>query len=116
LLEAHTAVGAYDLLKRLQDEDLGTHPPVAYRALDFLVKHGLAHKIEHLNAYVACSHPHSHQTPVILICEQCETVAEIHVPQDTSALEQAASENGFTITRAVQEARGLCPECRGAVA
>ena len=56
LLSEHRALGAYDLLARLSDEGLGSQPPVAYRALDFLVKAGFAHKIEALNAYLACAH------------------------------------------------------------
>ncbi|MEL6691127.1 MAG: transcriptional repressor, partial [Pseudomonadota bacterium] len=53
LLEEHHALGAYDVLDRLRDEGLGSQPPVAYRALEFLVKEGLAHRIERLNAFVA---------------------------------------------------------------
>ncbi len=57
LLQEHVALGAYAILERLRQEGLGSQPPVAYRALDFLVKHGFVHKIERLNAFVACSHP-----------------------------------------------------------
>ena len=51
LLQQHKAMGAYDILARLESEGLGSQPPVAYRALDFLVSNGFAHKIEGLNAY-----------------------------------------------------------------
>ncbi len=44
LLEAHRAMGAYDVLQRLATEGFGNQPPVAYRALDFLVEQGLAHR------------------------------------------------------------------------
>ena len=40
LLEAHRAMGAYDVLQRLAAEGFGNQPPVAYRALEFLVEHG----------------------------------------------------------------------------
>ncbi|OIP83791.1 MAG: Fur family transcriptional regulator, partial [Rhodobacterales bacterium CG2_30_65_12] len=68
LLETHSAMGAYDVLERLAAEGFGHQPPVAYRALDFLVEHGLAHRIQRLNAFTACTHPggHSH-APVFLI-------------------------------------------------
>ena len=55
LLEAHEAMGAYDVLARLAAEGLGSKPPVAYRALGFWVEQGLVHRIEKLNAYVACA-------------------------------------------------------------
>lgn len=45
LLERHRALGAYEVLERLAAEGLGKQPPVAYRALEFLVENGLAHRI-----------------------------------------------------------------------
>jgi Fur family zinc uptake transcriptional regulator len=58
LLQDHRALGAYSILDRLREEGFGSQPPVAYRALDFLVANGLAHKIERLNAFIACVHTH----------------------------------------------------------
>ena len=57
LLENHKALGAYDVLARLGAEGFGNQPPVAYRALEFLVEQGLAHRIQRLNAFTACTHP-----------------------------------------------------------
>ena len=57
LLESHRAMTAYELLDRLREAGLGGQPPVAYRALDFLVEHGFAHRIERLGAFVACARP-----------------------------------------------------------
>ena len=70
LLAEHRALGAYDILGHLSAEGLGAQPPVAYRALDFLVKAGLAHRIEALNAYIACSHVGADHTPAFLICRK----------------------------------------------
>ena len=77
LLEAHEALGAYDVLARLSAEGLGSKPPVAYRALGFLVDNGLAHRIEKLNAYVACTHPGEAHDAAFMICRSCGTVAEV---------------------------------------
>ena len=44
--------------------------------LDFLVAHGFAHKIERLNAFVACLHPDDGHRPAFLICRGCRTVVE----------------------------------------
>ncbi|PWE31322.1 Fur family transcriptional regulator [Maritimibacter sp. 55A14] len=114
LLEAHAATGAYDVLARLSDEGLGTQPPVAYRALDFLVDHGFAHRIRRLNAFTACMHPGERHDPAFLICRGCDTVAEADTAAVRGALDQAAGDAGFTVERAVIEAVGLCPACRGA--
>lgn len=111
LLEEHRALGAYEILDRLRDENLGSQPPVAYRALDFLTKHGFVHKIERLNAFIACAHPHDVHTPAFLICRECNSVAEAETDLTQGRLAQIASATGFSIERAILEAEGLCPNC-----
>ena len=112
LLEAHRALGAYEVLDRLAAEGYGRQPPVAYRALDFLVSNGLAHRIQRLNAYVACLHPAEVHAPVFLICRVCDAVAEAPGGRVRAALEAGAAEAGFAVERASVEAVGLCPTCR----
>jgi Fur family zinc uptake transcriptional regulator len=114
LLQEHRALGAYDILDRLRDEGLGSQPPVAYRALDFLVKNGFAHKIERLNAFVACTHPGEVHAASFLICRACDSVAETQREPSKGQLGAAAREAGFVIERAVVEAEGLCPKCQRA--
>ena len=111
LLHEHRALGAYDILDRLREEGLGSQPPVAYRALDFLVKHGFAHKIERLNAFVACAHPGHDHDPAFLICRKCDAVAEARGATSEGQLGSSAREAGFQIERAVVEAEGVCPNC-----
>lgn len=112
LLQRHRALGAYDILDVLRAEGLGSQPPVAYRALDFLVKHRFAHRIEKLNAFVACTHPGEDHTPAFLICRDCNGVAEAQGAQ--VALDRSARESGFAIESATIEFEGLCPDCQGA--
>ena len=112
LLEAHKALGAYEVLDRLAAEGFGRQPPVAYRALDFLVSHGLAHRIQRLNAYVACLHPAEAHAPVFLICRACDAVAEATGERVRAALDTGAAAAGFVVERASVEAVGLCPSCR----
>jgi len=112
LLAEHRALGAYDLLEVLAAEGLGAQPPVAYRALDFLVKAGFAHKIEALNAYIACMHLGSDHAPAFLICRGCKSVAETDTAPAQGRLGDAARAAGFRIERTVVEAEGLCPDCQ----
>lgn len=112
LLAEHRALGAYDLLARLSAEGLGAQPPVAYRALDFLVKAGFAHKIEALNAYIACTHPGADHSPAFLICRACRSVAESATARAKGRLGDAARAAGFRIEHTVVEAQGLCPACQ----
>ncbi|MEM6385363.1 MAG: transcriptional repressor [Pseudomonadota bacterium] len=111
LLEEHRALGAYPILDRLQDAGFKSQPPVAYRALDFLAAHGFVHKIERLNAFVACMHPGTSHSPAFMICRKCDAVSEAPSAQVTHALGEAARSAGFEIERTVLEAEGVCPAC-----
>ena len=109
LLESHVAMGAYDVLARLDVEGLGSKPPVAYRALSFLVEQGFVHRVEKLNAFVACAHPGAAHDPAFMICRACGKVAEA---QAEAALAQPAAASGFMVEQTVIEAEGLCPACQ----
>lgn len=111
LLNEHKAMGAYDVLDVLRIEGLGSQPPVAYRALDFLVSNGFAHRIERINAFVACAHPGENHAPSFLICRACSAVAEAPGRKAARVLTTAAQELGFTVERVSIEAEGLCPAC-----
>ncbi len=114
LLEAHRALGAYDVLTRLAKDGFGNQPPVAYRALEFLEEQGFAHRIRRLNAFCACMHPGENHSPVFMICRVCQTVAEAPAAALSGALQAAAQTMGFAIERSTLEALGLCPTCQGA--
>jgi len=111
LLETHRALGAYEVLERLAAEGFGHQPPVAYRALEFLVEHGLAHRVRRLNAFAACTDPGATHAPAFLICRGCNAVAEAPANRVRGALDAAAEGLGFTIERCTVEALGLCPAC-----
>jgi Fur family zinc uptake transcriptional regulator len=112
LLARHKAMGAYEILDVLRAEGLGSQPPVAYRALDFLVSNGFAHKIERLNAFIACAHHPNATAPAFLICRVCKAVAEAWPIRRAACWRRPPAESGFTIERAVVEAEGVCPNCR----
>ena len=63
LLEEHRRWAPMRCLQRLAAEGFGNQPPVAYRALDFLVEQGFAHRIRRLNAFTACMHPGEAHAP-----------------------------------------------------
>ncbi len=111
LLQEHRALGAYEMLDRLRDAGFGSQPPVAYRALEFLVANGFAHKIERLNAFIACSHPGANHSPAFMICRLCDAIAEAQIMPARGALAEAAKSTGFQIERTLIEAVGLCPNC-----
>ena len=110
LLESHAALGAYDVLARLNAEGLGSKPPVAYRALAFLVEQGFVHRIERLNAFIACARPGADHDPAFMIWRACGTGAEAETA--SVGLKASASQSGFQIEQTVIEAEGLCPTCQ----
>ncbi|GLK63186.1 Fur family transcriptional regulator [Paracoccus kondratievae] len=114
LLESHRAMGAYEVLERLSAEGFGKQPPVAYRALDFLVEQGLAHRVQRLNAYAACLSDERNHSPAFLICRGCEQVAEADSTKLRTALQHLAGSSGFLIERSTVELLGLCDRCREA--
>ena len=111
LLQAHRAMGAYQILDQLREDGFKHQPPEAYRALDFLVARGFAHKIEKLNAFIACAHLGLHHSPAFLICRRCASVAETRVDETRGPLSDVANSAGFVIEKAVIEAEGICPNC-----
>ena len=111
LLEKGTAIGAYEILDLLRKLGYKNQPPVAYRALDFLVQNGFAHKIEHLNGFIGCNHPGKKHLPAFMICRSCNAVAEDEALAEKFTIGEIASNAGFTVENAMIEARGLCSSC-----
>ncbi len=110
----HRPMGAYEILASLRHERQGAAPPTVYRALDFLIAQGMVHRIEHLNAYVGCTgpdHPHAGQ---FLICRSCGLAAEINDSRIDDAIQDSATEAGFSVGRRTIEVEGVCPNCAGA--
>jgi Fur family zinc uptake transcriptional regulator len=110
--QSHNAVGAYDIIERMASHGPRPAPITVYRALDFLEAHGLVHKIESHNAFVACSHPHDGKPAAMLICESCGLVQELDAPELFESLEAAAAARGFAVSRSVVELAGRCALCK----
>lgn len=109
--ENHGAVKAYDLLDKL-DNEFSAKPPTVYRALEFLQKNGLVHKISSLNSYVGCSHPLKHSDCFFLICSHCNEVAECCGSDVAKAVRDMVETQGFEPNQTTIEIEGTCQECR----
>jgi len=110
LLESDGPAKAYDLLGQLGD-DGSAKPPSVYRSLDFLLEMGLAHRIESLNAFVACGHWKHGHAAVFLICDSCGSAGELHASDSVKKLNHEVEAVKFKMRNAVIEVRGLCEEC-----
>ena len=114
--EAGRPVKAYDLLELVREgEGVGAPaPPTVYRALDFLLANGFIHKLESVNAFVACHHPSTAQHSVpFLICDRCHSAVELEDKQVVAALDERARALGFVPQAQTLEVHGLCARCNG---
>lgn len=109
---AEGPLSAYALLDQLRDEGFRA-PLQVYRALDRLMQAGLVHRLESLNAFVACAGPHchGHGMTAFAICERCGNVSEFADDVVSERLENWVSQSGFKTSRAVIEFRGTCADC-----
>ncbi|HWK67832.1 MAG TPA: Fur family transcriptional regulator [Rhizobiaceae bacterium] len=112
-LEAATGpLSAYTLLDLLRERGFRA-PLQVYRALEVLMKEGFVHRLESLNAFVACSekHDHSHRMTAFAICDKCGQVTEFSDHAVEQQLDQWVGSTGFVAKKAVIEFRGTCAKC-----
>ena len=111
LLGAGEPVKAYDLIARFGEDGQPAKPPTVYRALEFLERKGLAHRIASISAYVACTSGGRDHAAAFLICDCCGATAEVSSPV-AGDLVRAADAAGYAIGRTTIEAHGRCPACQ----
>ena len=113
LIDTGGPAKAYDLLDGLKSEaGAAAKPPTIYRALDFLTRLGLAHRVESLNAFVACDVGACARTMIFLICDNCGRTDESDAGHALIDVAEAATRAHFSIARTMIEARGVCAACR----
>jgi Fur family zinc uptake transcriptional regulator len=113
LLQASGPITAYELLDRLRTERSATAAGV-YRSLDFLVAHGLVHRLESRKAFVACAHPDHPHVSQFLICRRCGTTVEVEDERIASVVGEWSRRLGFKIEAETLEVSGSCSICRDA--
>jgi Fur family zinc uptake transcriptional regulator len=117
LLTSHVPASAYDVIDRLAQGDARRRAPISvYRALDFLVEHNLAHRIESRNAYVACDRGDdcAPGATLFLICDNCGAAGEAPSEALGRIVSDETRKRAFVPRLRVLEIRGLCARCRAA--
>ena len=111
LKRAHRPLSAYAIIAVVRDR-LSLAPPTVYRTLERLIDAGHVHKLESLNAFVACTHEPHDDGPAFAICDDCGSVTEISLPKVDRSLEQWSRSKKFALSAAVVELHGTCQDCR----
>jgi len=113
LAASHKPLGAYEIMDKMAERSARPAPITVYRALEFLLENGLAHRIESRNAFLACAHNHDSGALVaFLICERCGSVGEAPASAVGDTLATAAKKAGFRPKMSVIEITGICSHCR----
>lgn len=112
LSDAEGPLSAYTILDNLRDHGFRA-PLQVYRALDKLVELGMVHRLECLNAFVACRQPgcDSHETIAFTICEKCGKVTEIGNDALDRQLRTLGDDSKFHLIKSTVELRGICQMC-----
>jgi Fur family zinc uptake transcriptional regulator len=116
LLTSGRATKAYSLLDDMRQIHPGSAPPTVYRALDFLLSAGLVHRIESINAFTVCHDLTQCQHGILVVCQQCGNVTELHQPKLRQALVAQIEDAGYRLASEEIELKGLCSACQAAQA
>ncbi|MDR2161682.1 MAG: transcriptional repressor [Desulfovibrio sp.] len=111
LLERDGPLKAYEILEALRDAGRRVPPATVYRILEFLLAQGFVHRVNALNAYVACSGGHAGRRQLLLVCSVCRKTSEIVDPAFYRSLLGKLGELGFSLAGGGVEIQGICPCC-----
>ena len=112
VLRSHRApMSAYEMLGCLREENPRLAPPTIYRALAALTDHGSVHRLESLNAFMACQRDRHRQASILSICDDCGGVEENVSSELLKTLSGIAAKSGFASVRHVVEIHGHCATC-----
>lgn len=113
LCEHGAPLGAYDLIDRIAEKKGKRPAPISvYRVLDYLVEHGLAHRLSSRNAFLACMRHHDDSAPhIFMICDQCGSVSEETSSGLVQAMDVLADLTQFKPRSQMIELAGLCAQC-----
>jgi len=112
LMKTEGPTSAYSLLDQLRGDGFRA-PLQVYRALEKLIELGLVHRLESLNSFVACAHPHDHKHGLVAfaICDNCGQVDEFSDATVEKRLKGWAADHSFKLEKTTIEMRGTCANC-----
>lgn len=113
LKKRDTPMTAYEILALDEVRGAGLKAPLTiYRALDKLIEAGLVHRLETINAFVACERCPHPGAAGFAICEKCRKTVELTLTDCETHLTENARRAGFRVDAMNVEMRGRCADCR----
>ncbi len=103
-------ISAYELIDRLRGKAT-LAPQTVYRSLGRLIADGRAHRLESINAFVACRHPSHASVAAFAICDKCGTVTEFDEAGAAELLSAWAKRQRFAVREMTLELQGRCADC-----
>ena len=106
---------AYMILDELRGSGFRA-PLQVYRALEKLIGMGRVHRLESLNAFIACNHISCEKTGVtaFVICNRCEHVQEVCDDSVSLFLSGLTKKTKFKASKTSIELHGICDACEDA--
>ena len=112
LCAAGRPLTAYEILARVRGCSVNA-PTTVYRLLEQLIGEGIVHRIESINAFVACDQgccPDRNKA-VFSICDDCGKTREFADSQIFAILRRQAQMLDFELQSTTLEMRGKCASC-----
>ena len=108
-------MSAYMILDQLRDSGFRA-PLQVYRALEKLIGMGRVHRLESLNAFIACSHMSCEKggATAFVICDRCENVQEVCDDSVSLFLAGLTEKTKFKASKTSIELHGVCDACEDA--
>lgn len=82
-----------------------------YRTLEFLMEAGVVLKLESSNAFELCLNAAPEHSHLMMVCDKCGHVREIHDSALEETLAKTAKKNGHMLTHHAIELHGTCRDC-----
>jgi Fur family zinc uptake transcriptional regulator len=111
LLAADRPVKAYDFVEVMRDAGKRVTPATVYRVLEFLLEHGLAHRVNALNAYMACADARKAHPMIMLVCSDCRKAVEFSDSTLYASMSDSCRGMGFSVNGGSIEIQGKCRDC-----
>ena len=108
-------LSAYQILYDLNDHGF-RGPTQVYRVLDKLLELGLVHRLESMNAFVACQQEKcdekNKEINLFTICKICGSVQELLSNGLKNIVKSLSKDNNFLLKSSVLELNGVCSKCK----